>query len=134
MTLPNEPSIERETGSREITETDLVLHAAHSGDFYPHHLDAEFCRTQPFGQRIAHGTLTFIFAVELQHESWPDIPSPTAYDKLRFVRPVHIGDRIRVRVSPADNASLDNTGTSRRERCEVFNQKDQLVLIFEQSF
>ena len=44
---------------RTITETDIVLHAGQTGDFYPHHMDAEWCRTQPFGQRIAHGTLIF---------------------------------------------------------------------------
>jgi acyl dehydratase len=32
---------ERITGGRTITETDIVTHAMHSGDFYPHHVDAE---------------------------------------------------------------------------------------------
>ena len=27
---------ERITGGRTITETDIVMHAMHSGDFYPH--------------------------------------------------------------------------------------------------
>lgn len=48
----------RRTLARTITETDIVFHAGHSGDYFPHHMDAEFCRTQPFGQRIAHGTMT----------------------------------------------------------------------------
>ena len=29
---------ERVTVGRTITETDIVMHAMHSGDFYPHHL------------------------------------------------------------------------------------------------
>ena len=28
---------ERVTVGRTITETDIVMHAMHSGDFYPHH-------------------------------------------------------------------------------------------------
>jgi acyl dehydratase len=56
------PGTSRETTGRTITEADLVLHAGQTGDFYPHHMDAEFCKTQPFGQRIAHGTLTFAVA------------------------------------------------------------------------
>ena len=55
----------RRTLGRTITETDIVVHAGHSGDFFPHHMDAEFCRTQAFGQRIAHGTMTFAIGIGL---------------------------------------------------------------------
>ena len=34
----------RTTAGRTITETDIVMHAMHSGDFYPHHVDAEFAK------------------------------------------------------------------------------------------
>jgi hypothetical protein len=54
---------ERRTLGRTITETDVVLHAGQTGDFYPHHMDAEWCKTQEFGQRVAHGTLIFSVAV-----------------------------------------------------------------------
>ena len=42
---------------KAITETDIVMHAMHSGDFYPHHTDAEFAKKGPFGQRIAQPQL-----------------------------------------------------------------------------
>ena len=42
---------ERTTLGRTITEADIVLHAGQTGDFYPHHMDAEWSATQPFGQR-----------------------------------------------------------------------------------
>ena len=41
------------TSGRTITETDVVVHAGHTGDYFPHHVDAEFARSTPFGQRIA---------------------------------------------------------------------------------
>ena len=47
----------RKSFSRTITEADIVIHAGQTGDFYPHHMDAEWCATQPFGKRMAHGTL-----------------------------------------------------------------------------
>lgn len=53
----------RETLGRTITETDFVIHTGQTGDFYPHHMDAEWCKTQDFGQRIAHGTLIFSVAI-----------------------------------------------------------------------
>jgi len=43
----------RISSGRIITETDIVMHAGQTGDFYPHHMDVEFCATQPFGQRMA---------------------------------------------------------------------------------
>src|SRR5579875_3657091 len=55
----------RESLGRTITETDIVVHAGQSGDFYPHHMDAEWCKTQEFMQRVAHGTLVFTVAVGL---------------------------------------------------------------------
>ncbi|MFO7171082.1 MAG: dehydratase, partial [Chloroflexota bacterium] len=35
----------RNTLGRTITEADVVLHAGQTGDFYPHHMDAEWCKT-----------------------------------------------------------------------------------------
>ena len=57
------PGAVRETLGRTITETDIVLHAGQTGDFFPHHMDAEWCKTQDFKQRIAHGTLIINVAV-----------------------------------------------------------------------
>jgi acyl dehydratase len=69
----------RETTGRTITEADIVLHAGQTGDFYPHHMDAEWCRTQPFGQRMAHGTL--VFSVGVGMTGWRD---QCAGDELRI--------------------------------------------------
>ena len=41
----------RETYGRTITETDFVVHAGHTGDFFPHHMDAEFMAKSEFGGR-----------------------------------------------------------------------------------
>ena len=58
----------RETMGRTITETDFVIHAGQTGDFFPHHMDAEWTKTQPFGQRIAHGTLILSIGVGMTAE------------------------------------------------------------------
>lgn len=42
----------RASTGRTITEADIVMHAGQTGDLYPHHMDAEWCATQPFGKRI----------------------------------------------------------------------------------
>lgn len=88
----------RETVGRTITETDFVVHAGHSGDFFPHHLDAEFCKTLPFGQRIAHGTMVFTIGVGLTATVINPVAFSYGYDRMRFVKPVFIGDTLRSRV------------------------------------
>jgi acyl dehydratase len=127
------PGSTRETTGRTITEADIVFHAGQTGDFYPHHMDAEWCRTQPFGQRIAHGTLIFSVAVGMT----AGVINPEAfsygYDRLRFIRPVFIGDTIRVTVSikeKRDNPkSLENGFVV--ELCQVTNQRGETVLACE---
>src|ERR1700723_2302431 len=89
----------RESFGRTITETDVVLHAGQTGDFYPHHMDAEWCKTQPFGQRMAHGTLVFSVAVGMTAGAINPRAMSYGYDRLRFVRPVFLNDTIHVRVS-----------------------------------
>ena len=44
--------------AKTITETDIVMFAAASGDINPAHLNQEYAEKTPFGGRIAHGILT----------------------------------------------------------------------------
>src|SRR5579859_6574213 len=87
----------RETFGRTITEADIVMHAGQTGDFYPHHMDAEWCKSQPFGQRIAHGTLIFSVAVGMTAAEVNPEAFSCGYDRLRFIKPVFIGYHPRSR-------------------------------------
>lgn len=120
----------RLTTGRTITETDFVVHAGHTGDFFPHHMDAEFAKTLPGGQRIAHGTMIFSIGVGLTASLINPVAFSYGYDRLRFVRPVHIGDTIRTRVTIAAKDDDPKRPASGRvtERCEVINQRDEVVL------
>ncbi|QFY62924.1 dehydratase (plasmid) [Rhizobium grahamii] len=120
----------RVTNGRTITETDFVVHAGHTGDFFPHHMDAEFMKTQPFGQRIAHGTMVFSIGVGLTASVINPVAFSYGYDRMRFVRPVFIGDTIRTRVTiTAKEDDPKRAGHGRVvERTEVINQRDEVVL------
>jgi monoamine oxidase len=122
---------QRMTHGRTITETDFVVHAGHTGDFFPHHMDAEFMKTQPFGQRIAHGTMVFSIGVGLTASVINPVAFSYGYDRLRFVRPVFIGDTIRTRVTIAAKEDDPKRPGSGRvvERTEVLNQRDEVVLV-----
>jgi acyl dehydratase len=123
----------RETLGRTITETDIVLHAGQTGDFYPHHVDAEWCRTQPFGQRIAHGTLVFSVAVGMTSGEVNPEAFSYGYDRLRFIKPVFIGDTLHVRVTIKEKRDFPKSARHGMvvELCEVFNQRSETVLACE---
>ena len=123
----------RETTGRTITETDFVVHAGHTGDFFPHHMDAEWCKTQPFGQRIAHGTMTFAIGVGLQASQINPLAFTYGYEKLRFPKPVHIGDTIHTRVTiKAMNPDPKRPKYGQViEATEVINQRGETVLYCE---
>jgi len=122
----------RETLGRTITETDIVLHAGQTGDFYPHHMDAEWCKTQDFKQRIAHGTLIFSVAVGMTAGAINPEAFSYGYDRLRFIKPVFIGDTIRVRVTIQEKREHKKPGHGVvSELVEVLNQHDETVLACE---
>ncbi len=124
---------ERRSCGRTITEADIVLHAGQTGDFYPHHMDAEWCKTQEFKQRIAHGTLVFSVAVGMTAAEINPEAFSYGYDKLRFIRPVFIGDTLYpvVRISDKrDDPKRPGYGIA-VEALTVLNQKDEAVLYCE---
>ncbi|MDR8391185.1 MaoC family dehydratase N-terminal domain-containing protein [Aliifodinibius sp. S!AR15-10] len=119
----------RKTLGRTITETDIVMHAGQTGDFFPHHMDAEWCKEQSFERRIAHGTLIFSVAIgQTASEINPEAISK-GYDRLRFINPVFIGDTIHTTVTISEKEDHKNPGYGQvTEHVEVFNQDDKIVL------
>jgi acyl dehydratase len=128
-----ETGTSRETLGRTITETHFVLHAGQTGDFYPHHMDAEWCKTQPFGQRIAHGTLIFSIAVGMTAGEINPEAFTYGYDRLRFIKPVHIGDTLHVRVTLKEKRDYPKSPRHGIvvELCEALNQKQEVVMACE---
>lgn len=121
----------RQTGGRTITEADIVLHAGQTGDFYPHHMDAEWCRSQPFGQRIAHGTLILSIAMGMTAGVINPHATSYGYEHVRFIKPVFIGDTIHVVVcirERRDHARHPSHGIV-IEACQVLNQRGEVVLV-----
>ena len=123
----------RHTLGRTITETDIVIHAGQTGDFYPHHMDAEWCRTQSFGQRIAHGTLIFSVAVGMTASNVNPEAFSYGYDRLRFIRPVFIGDTLQVTVTIKEKKDSPKSAYHGIvvELCQVSNQRGETVLACE---
>jgi acyl dehydratase len=122
----------RTSVGRTITETDIVLHAGQTGDFFPHHMDAEWTATQPFGQRIAHGTLIMSVAVGMTAGDINPQAMSYGYDRVRFIRPVFIGDTITVTAEiteKTDHTKRPETLGYVHEKVSVVNQSGDTVLV-----
>lgn len=123
----------RVSTGRTITETDIVMHAGQTGDFYPHHMDAEWCKTQEFGARVAHGTLILSVAVGALAGEINEAAFSYGYDKVRFIAPVFIGDTITSTatiVGKKDHAKKPDEYGIVEEQVTVANQKGETVIAF----
>lgn len=129
----------RVSTGRTITETDIVQHAGQTGDFFPHHMDAEWCATQPFGQRMAHGTLVLSVAVGMTAGDINPYAMSYGYDRIRFVAPVFIGDTITVTAEiagkrehpkrPESHGFVDELVTVRNQRGAVVLSLTHVYLV-----
>ncbi len=123
----------RVSTGRTITEADIVLHAGQTGDFYPHHMDAEWCKTQAFGQRVAHGTLILSVAVGSLAGEINEVAFSYGYDKVRFIKPVFIGDTITSHaqiVAKREHAKASDKFGIVDEQVSVINQRGETVIAF----
>lgn len=94
-----EPGATYKSRARTITEADLVNFAGVSGDFLALHMDEEAARKSRFGRRIAHGALVFSISIGLMTQM--DLLTDTivafySVDRLRFIKPVFIGDTVHI--------------------------------------
>ena len=96
-------------------------------------MDAEFARQTPFGQRIAHGTMTFAIGIGLTASVINPVAFTYGYDKLRFPKPVFIGDTLHTRVTVREKQDDPKRKEFGRviEACEVLNQHDEVVMYCE---
>ncbi|REE18155.1 acyl dehydratase [Paraburkholderia sp. BL27I4N3] len=102
-----------ESPRRTITEADIVMFTAVTGDHNPVHTDEEFAKTTVFGGRILHGPAAFAIATGL--ESRLGIKEGTAVAFLGMTwdmrGPVKIGDTIHVREQVASKRETKKPGT-----------------------
>lgn len=120
------------TPGRTITETDIVNFAGLSGDFYQLHTDAEYGKTTPYGQRIAHGVLVLSIATGLTAQTGVLEGTALAFREInnwKFVLPVFIGDTVHVQLEVIETKPLPRIdGGSVRIKVEIKNQDDKVVM------
>ena len=116
------------TRGRTITEADIALFSAVSGDWNPIHNDAAFAAQGPFGTRIAHGLLVVAMMTGMAPISGQAVVALYGFDRVRFTNPVALGDTITYSSKIAGlTPKGDGRGVADLD-FEVCNQKNQVCV------
>lgn len=108
--------------SKTITDADILLFAAVSGDMNQLHINEEYAKTTFFGQRIAHGALTSSLIPAALTIAFPGSVYISQF--VKFVAPVHIGDTITVVVTCKEKQERRNVVME----TNCYNQDGKCVL------
>jgi len=125
------PGYKLSTAGRTVTESDIVNFAGLSGDFNQIHVDAEYARNSQAGQRVAHGLLILSMASGLAVQTGMMEGTIIYFREVtewKFVKPVFIGDTIRVVVEVKETKAMTRIGVgSVSMELVVKNQHDETV-------
>lgn len=88
--------------THKVTEKDIVKFADVSGDYNPLHMDEEYAKQSMFKKRIAHGMLSAAYISSVLGNILPGNGAIYLSQDLKFIKPVFIGDEIKVQVKVKD--------------------------------
>ena len=88
--------------SKKITDTDLALFAAVTGDFNPIHFDPIYAAATPFKERIAHGMILAGLISAVIGMKQPGQGTIYLQQTLHFLAPVKVGDVVTASVEVID--------------------------------
>jgi len=116
---------------RTVTETDNLLFSALTMNPAALHLDAEYARTTPFGERIVNSvfTLGLLTGLSVYDTTYGTTLGNLGWEEVRFPRPVLIGDTLRAVttvISARASQSRSEAGIVVFEH-RAFNQRDEEV-------
>lgn len=117
------------TVAKTVSESDVYLFAGLSGDVAPVHVNHEYMKDSPYGQRIAHGVLIMSFmswASTKFAETYPCRCVSYGYDRVRFVKPVFFGDTVTVQYTATEK---EDDKRILRSKVEAVNQRNEVVSI-----
>ena len=112
------------TFTRTLTEDELVLFAAVSGDVNPVHLNQEFAADSIFKERIAHGMWSGSLISAALATVMPGPGTIYLEQSLSFKRPVKLDDTLTVELTVLRKEPKGRVVVG----CDVRNQKDQQVV------
>jgi len=115
---------QRANYSKTLTEQDIILFAACSGDVNPVHLDKEYAATTPFGEPIGHGMWTGALVSAAIATRLPGPGSVYRSQSISFKHPVKIGDTLTITLIVSEIKERIKLVTL---ECEAHNQDGKLI-------
>ena len=115
--------------TKTVSESDVYLFAGITGDLDPNHVDEEYCKRTSLGHRVAHGALIVGYMSAASTRILEDFERPmvsVGYDRIRFIKPVYLGDTINIEYVIT---SLDRERERITSKVEVKNQQGELVCV-----
>ena len=118
---------------RTVTESDNVLFSTLTMNPAAIHLDAEYARGTPFGERIVNSlfTLGLLVGLSVYDTTFGTTIGNLGFEEVRFPKPVLIGDTLRAVttvVSRRDSQSRPDSGIVVLEH-RAFNQRNEEVAV-----
>jgi acyl dehydratase len=121
-----------ESVGRTVTESDFVMHSMFAGDWTELHTNKEYAEDEYFGERVAHGPMTFVLATGFVYRcgflertvlaflgmNYMNIPAPVAQD-----------DTISLEMEVTDTGEVSSRNDSGKVviDTEMQNQDDETV-------
>ncbi len=101
-----------ESGARAVSEGDVMQFAELSGDNNPLHVDDDFAKKTPFGQRIAHGMLAASISTGQGQETgiFEGTTLALMEQSFRYKAPLFFGESIRLRLEVTETKPSSKGG------------------------
>lgn len=125
-----EIGVEDISQARTVTEADIVNFAGLTGDTNPMHTDAEYAKTTPFGERVAHGMLGLAYGVGLAWQLGFLDGTVIAFTGIewKFKGPIKIGDTIHLTAKVKQTKAMRAAGGGFVVfEVRVLNQREEVV-------
>jgi oxepin-CoA hydrolase / 3-oxo-5,6-dehydrosuberyl-CoA semialdehyde dehydrogenase len=122
------------SAEREVSLDDIEKFAALSGDTFYAHMDEEAAARNPlFGGRVAHGYFLISAAAGLFVDPpYGPVLANYGIDRLRFLKPVKPGDRIKVRLTCKSKSLRADKGYGEVAwDTEITNQNGEIVASYD---
>ena len=118
--------------TKTVSESDVYQFAGLTGDFSPNHINKVYMEKSSYSRLMAHGALLVGFmstvsTMAIAHcRDAEETPVAVGYDKIRFLKPVFLGDTVSTvyKISEIDVERRRSTAL-----IEVTNQDNDLVAV-----
>lgn len=118
--------------TKTVSESDVYMFAGITGDFSPNHVNKAYMEKSKYGKLMAHGALMVGFMSTASTMAIADTrdADETAvslgYDRLRFLKPVFLGDTITVHY---EITAIDPPARRSTADIKITNQDGELTTV-----